>query len=220
MSRRTWPVARGYAAAPLAVGLPLLVSGRRRSGWVGIGLAAAVLSFFRDPERALQADPELVYSAADGVVTAVDDKYEDEWMPGGYGSRVSVFLSLHNVHVSRSPVTGRLERMEELGGGFAPALFASAVDNRRNRLLFDADGLPVVVVQMAGAVARRITSWVQPGDHVAAGQRLGIIHFGSRTDVLLPVDAGEVLVRPGQRVLAGRTPLFRLRRDSLEGPVV
>ena len=211
MSRRTWPVARTYVAPPLAVGLPLLLTGRRRSGWAGVGLAAAVLAFFRDPERTLQADPSLVYSAADGVVTAVDEKYEDEWLPGGYGTRVSVFLSLHNVHVGRSPVAGRLERLEEIGGGFAPALYASAVDNRRNRLLFDADGLPVVVVQMAGAVARRITSWVAPGDRVAAGQRLGIIHFGSRTDVLLPVDAAEVLVKPGQRVLAGRTPLFRLR---------
>jgi phosphatidylserine decarboxylase len=118
---------------------------------------------------------------------------------------------LHNVHVTRSPVAGRLERSEELGDGFAPALFRSAADNRRNRLLLDADGRPVVVVQVAGAVARTITSWVRPGDRLAAGQRLAVIHFGSRTDVLVAAGTAEVLVRPRQRVRAGTTPLFRYR---------
>lgn len=209
MSRRTWPVARRYVLAPAAGATVLLACGRR-SGWLAAALAAVVAAFFRDPERPLDPDPDLVYAAADGLVTAVDTGIDDPWLPGG-GDRVTVFLSLHNVHVTRSPIAGRLERSEELGDGFAPALFRSAADNRRNRLLLDAGGTPVVVVQVAGAIARTITNWVRPGDLLTAGQRLAVIHFGSRTDVLVPTAAAEVLVRPRQRVRAGVTPLFRLR---------
>ena len=210
MSRRTWPVARRYVLPPTAVAAGLLAA-RRREGWALAGLAAVVAAFFRDPERPLQADPDVVYAAADGLVTAVDLGVEDPWLPGG-ADRVTVFLSLHNVHVTRSPIAATLERSEELGDGFAPALFKTASDNRRNRLLLDAGGVPVVVVQVAGAIARTITNWVRPGDRLAAGQRLAVIHFGSRTDVLLPAGAAQVLVRPRQRVRAGVTPLFRLRR--------
>lgn len=211
MSKRTWPVARRYVLPP-AVGAAALVLGGRRSGWALAGLAGVIAAFFRDPERPLDPDPAIVYAAADGLVTAVDSGVEDPWLPAGRGDRVTVFLSLHNVHVTRSPIAGRLERSEELGDGFAPALFRSAADNRRNRLLLDASGTPVVVVQVAGAIARTITSWVRPGDQLAAGQRLAVIHFGSRTDVLVPAGAAEVLVRPRQRVRAGVTPLFRLRQ--------
>ena len=209
MSRRTWPVARRYVLPPAAGAAALLAAGRR-SGWAAAGLAAVVAAFFRDPERPLHADPAVVYAAADGLVTAVDLGVDDPWLPGG-ADRVTVFLSLHNVHVTRSPIAARLERSEELGDGFAPALFKTAADNRRNRLLLDADGTPVVLVQVAGAIARTITSWVRPGDRLAAGQRLAVIHFGSRADVLVPAGSAEVLVRPRQRVRAGVTPLFRLR---------
>ena len=209
VSRRTWPVARRYVTGPAALAAIQLVRGRR-SGWAAAGLATVVAAFFRDPERPLDPDPDVVYAAADGLVTAVDTAVDDDWLPGG-ADRVTVFLSLHNVHVTRSPIAARLERSEELGSGFAPALFRSAADNRRNRLLLDADGTPVVVVQVAGAIARTITSWVGPGDRLTAGQRLAVIHFGSRTDVLVPAARAEVLVRPRQRVRAGVTPLFRLR---------
>ena len=212
MSRRTWSVARRYVLPPGAVGAALLLRGSRRSGWAVVGLAGVVAAFFRDPERPLQADPDVVYAAADGLVTAVETGVEDPWLPGGQGDRVTVFLSLHNVHVTRSPIAATLERSEELGDGFAPALFKTAADNRRNRLLLDADGTPVVVVQVAGLIARTITNWVRPGDRLAAGQRLAVIHFGSRTDVLVPTGSAEVLVRPRQRVRAGVTPLYRLRR--------
>lgn len=210
MSRQTWPVARRYVLPP-ATAAAALLAGRRRIGWLVAGSAAAVAAFFRDPERRLDADTDVVYAAADGLVTAVDLGVDDPWLPAGGGDRVTVFLSLHNVHVTRSPVAGRLEQSEELGDGFAPALFRSAADNRRNRLLLDAGGRPVVVVQVAGAVARTITSWVRPGDQLAAGQRLAVIHFGSRTDVLVPAGTADVLVRPRQRVRAGTTPLFRYR---------
>lgn len=211
MSRRTWPAARRYVVPPAVVGTVMLALGRRRSAGALLAAAAGVGAFFRDPERPLDPDPAVLYAAADGVVTAVDLGVPDPWLPGGIADRVTVFLSLHNVHVTRSPIAGRLERSEELGSGFAPALFRSAGENRRNRLLLDADGTPVVVVQVAGAIARTITNWVRPGDRLTAGQRLAVIHFGSRTDVLVTAGSAEVLVRPRQRVLAGVTPLFRLR---------
>lgn len=212
MSRQTWPVARRYVLPPAAVAVALLARGHRRTGATALGLTAVVAGFFRDPERPLIADPDVVYAAADGLVTAVETGVEDPWLPGGRGDRVTVFLSLHNVHVTRSPIAARLERSEELGDGFAPALFKTAADNRRNRLLLDADGTPVVVVQVAGLIARTITSWVRPGDRLEAGQRLAVIHFGSRTDVLVPTGTAQVLVSPRQRVRAGVTPLYRLRR--------
>jgi phosphatidylserine decarboxylase len=211
VSRRTWPVARRYVLPP-AVGAAALLARGHRSGWVAAGLAGCIAAFFRDPERPLEADPDVVYAAADGVVTSVDTGVEDAWLPDGRGDRVTVFLSLHNVHVTRSPIAARLERSEELGDGFAPALYRRAADNRRNRLLLDADGLPVVVVQVAGAIARTITNWVRPDDRLEPGQRLAVIHFGSRADVLVPTGVAEVLVRPRQRVRAGVTPLFRLRQ--------
>jgi phosphatidylserine decarboxylase len=141
----------------------------------------------------------------------VDEDVEEPWLPGGRAARVTVFLSLTDVHVNRSPVEGQVTRQEELGDGFAPALFRGAQDNRRNRISLDGPAGPVVVVQVAGALARTITSWVGVGDKVAAGERLGIIHFGSRTDVLLPRGGAEILVSRGTRVTAGVTPLARLR---------
>lgn len=210
MSRRTWPIARRYATAPLLAGAALVLTGRR-SGWAVLGLGAAVVAFFRDPERPPPADPALVVAASDGFVTAVDEDVEEPWLPGGRATRVTVFLSLTDVHVNRSPVAGEITRQEELGDGFAPALFRGASDNRRNRLALDGPAGPVVVVQVAGALARTITNWVRVGDEVAAGQRLGLIHFGSRTDVLLPRGGAEVLVSRGTRVRGGVTPLARLR---------
>jgi len=213
VSRRTWPLARRYVLPPLVAGAPLALSGRR-TGWALLGLAGAVLAFFRDPERPPPQDPALVYAASDGFVTAVEREVEEPWLPER-AVRITVFLSLTDVHVNRSPVEGRITRMEQLGDGFAPALLRGARDNRRNRLALDGPAGPVVVVQVAGALARTISSWVQVGDRVAPGQRLGLIHFGSRTDVLLPGEAADVLVSPGTRVRGGVTPLARLRSGGV-----
>jgi phosphatidylserine decarboxylase len=211
MSRATWPSARRYVVPPLAVGVPLVVTGRR-SGWALVALGALVAAFFRDPDRPLPNDAGLLYAASDGMVTGVDEVV-DPWIEGGPATRITVFLSLTNVHVNRSPVAGTLTRSEQLGGGFAPALFRRAEDNRRNRLLLDGPTGVVVVVQVAGAIARTITNWVGVGDEVAAGERLGVIHFGSRTDVVFARGTADVLVGTGTRVRAGVTPLARLRLD-------
>lgn len=210
MTRRSWAAARPYVLAPALLGAGLLALGRPRSGAVALAAAGASLLFFRDPERSLDPEPGVVYAAADGFVRELGE-VEEPLLPGGRGVRVSTFLSLHNVHVNRSPVAGRVAKMEEVGGGYAPALFSGADDNRRLRSLIEGEEGPVAVVQKAGAVARRISPWVRPGDRVEAGGRIGIIHFGSRTDVVFPVGAADPLVSVGDRVRAGLTPIARYR---------
>jgi phosphatidylserine decarboxylase len=192
---------------PAIIGLLLLALGRR-AGWIGLGAGAASLLFFRDPERDLEPEAGVVYAAADGYVKSIEE-VEEPSFPGGRALRVSTFLSLHNVHVNRSPVAGEVARMEETGGSYAPALFAGSEENYGKRVEITGERGPAVVVQKAGMIARRISSWTSVGDRLGPGDRIGIIHFGSRTDVLLPADSAHALVRPGQRARAGLTPLFR-----------
>jgi phosphatidylserine decarboxylase len=213
ITRRSWQEARRYVLGPLAVGGVLLLLGRR-SGWLGILAAAASLAFFRDPERPLVPEAGVVYAAADGLVTGVEPDAREPWIPGGRAIRITTFLSLHNVHVNRSPVAGRVADVEEVRGGYFPALFERAEDNHQNRLALDTGRGRVVVVQVAGMVARKIACWVGVGDRVRAGERIGLIHFGSRTDVLLPAGSVDALVRSGDRVRAGQTPLARYREEQ------
>lgn len=212
MTGRSWKAARPYVLAPLIGGCILLLLGRC-TGWMFLLAAGAVAAFFRDPERMAERSPEVLYAAADGVVREVDE-VRDSIMPRGAAMRISTFLSLHNVHVNRSPVGGMISRVREMDGGFSPALFAGSEDNRRNRIEVRGERGPVVVVQKAGMIARRISTWVRAGDRVSAGGRIGLIHFGSRTDVLLPAGSADILVRPGDRVRAGITPLARYRKPG------
>ena len=214
ITRKSWLVARRYVLGPLLLGGALLATGRRRSGLLALGTAGATLAFFRDPQRPLVPDPEVAYSAADGFVTDVEEAHEP-WIPGGEALRISTFLSIHNVHVNRSPVEGSIMKMEEVAGKFVPAFLGGAKDeNQQNRIAIDGPKGRAVVVQIAGMVARKISPWIETGEKVAAGQRIGLIHFGSRTDVLLPVGSADPLVRPGDRVRAGKTPLARYRKGE------
>jgi phosphatidylserine decarboxylase len=213
ITRRSWLIARRYVLVPLFLGAALLSTGRR-SGLLAIGAAGATLMFFRDPERLLDPDPDVVYAAADGFVTDVEEAHES-WIPGSEALRISTFLSIHNVHVNRSPVEGSVTKMEEVTGKFVPAfLGGSKEENHQNRIAIDGPKGRAVVVQIAGMVARKISRWVEIGEHVVAGQRIGLIHFGSRTDVLLPAGSADPLVRPGDRVRAGVTPLARYRKGE------
>ena len=213
MTARSWKIARVYATWPFLAGIFALLAGRaagrkklRASGWAALSVAALTLLFFRDPERPLKPEPGVIYAAADGLVTDVDE-VDEPWMDGGRAERVSVFLNLHNVHVNRSPFVGRIEKMEVKEGGYAPALFGGVEENYSNRTLFEGDRGPFVVVQRAGMIARRISPWVEEGQSVKAGERIGLIHFGSRTDVLLPPGEVSFLVQTGDKVRAGLTPI-------------
>jgi phosphatidylserine decarboxylase len=210
MTHRSWREALRYVLPSGAMAAVLLVAGRR-IGWLALAATGLFALFFRDPERRLDSDPAVVYAAADGVVTAIEQPVLDEWIPDLRGLRITTFLGLHNVHVNRSPVAGEVTQVQAVRGGFSPALFARSTTNSRRRLAVDGPAGRVVVIQIAGLLARKISCWVQAGERVAAGQRIGMIHLGSRTDVLLPEGSVDVLARPGQRVRAGLTPLARYR---------
>jgi phosphatidylserine decarboxylase len=215
VSRRALREARRYLLAAALAELALLLVRRPGNGLVLLGSTAVALVFFRDPERRVQREPGAVYAAADGVVVAVEPT-RDPLLGDRDAVQISTFLSLQNVHVNRSPVAGRVCAAEEVGGGFAPALFGRAESNLRRRVAIDGDHGRVVVVQIAGSVARRIASWVEVGQRVAAGQRIGLIHFGSRAHVVLPADIVVVTVTVGSRVRGGVSVLARYR-DREEG---
>ncbi|HEY5785976.1 MAG TPA: phosphatidylserine decarboxylase [Microlunatus sp.] len=206
----TWREAARYVVPSGALALVLLLA-RRREGWLALALACLFGLFFRDPERPLDPEPGVIYAAADGLITGVDESAEDKWMPDGRCLRIVTFLNLHNVHVNRVPVAGTVAQLEAVPGGFAPALLPGAGENSRRRIAIDGDAGRVVVIQVAGSLARKISVWVKTGERLDAAQRFGMIHLGSRTDVLLPVGSAEVLVSVGQRVRAGVTPLARYR---------
>ena len=207
MSRRTFREARRYLLAALLAELVLAPFGVLR-GRLLLGVGLGCLVFFRDPPRALRPEPDTVYAPADGVVVGVD-AVPEKWLGGADALRISTFLALYDVHVNRSPAAGRIVLAEETPGGFAPAFLARASRNHRKRLAIDGDGRRVVLVQIAGMLARRISSWAWLGDRVAAGQRIALIHFGSRAEVLVPAAEARALVEVGQRVRAGITPVAR-----------
>jgi phosphatidylserine decarboxylase len=207
MSRRTFREARRYLLAALALEV-LLAPFARLRGRLLASAAVACLVFFRDPPRILRPEPGLLYAPADGVVVGIDE-VQEPWLAGGDALRIAIFLAVYDVHVTRSPVTGTIAREEWLPGGFWPAFLRRAESNRRQRLAIDRNGRRVVLVQAAGLLARRISSWVSRGEHVTAGQRLALIHLGSRADVLVPAAEARPLVAVGERVRAGLTPVAR-----------
>lgn len=207
MSLRSLREARRYllaAAATEATLAPLRVL----KGRLLLVVSLACLVFFRDPARPLALEPDVLYAPADGTVTGVET-VSDHWLPGGEALRISTFLALYDVHVNRSPVTGRITAAQETPGAFAPAFLERAHGNHSKRLAIEDGSRRVVLVQFAGMLARRIASWVWLGDRVDAGQRIALIHLGSRADVLVPVAEAHPLVCVGQRVRAGVTPIAR-----------
>jgi phosphatidylserine decarboxylase len=208
ITAKSWQVGRRYVLPVLALGL-ILFARWRRAAFIVFASGGAVLLFFRDPHRPLEPDDDVVYAPADGIVTAVEEAPSPH-LDGVRALRVSTFLSIHNVHVNRSPVAGTVTSIREIGGRFVPAFLSkSSESNRQNRTVIQGTRGTTVLVQVAGIVARRITRWISVGDELAAGQRVGLIHFGSRVDVIVPSDVHVPLVRRGDRVRAGMTPVAR-----------
>ncbi len=207
LTRRSAREARRYVVAALGAELALAPLGLAR-GRVLAAVSLVCLVFFRDPARRLTPEPDTLYAPADGVVVGIDTVPE-KWLPEGDALRISTFLALHDVHVNRSPAAGDIAEAEAVPGGFAPAFLKRATGNHRKRLAIDGGGRRVVLVQIAGLVARKISSWAWKGDRVAAGQRIALIHFGSRAEVLVPAADARPLVSVGQRVRAGVTPMAR-----------
>lgn len=164
------------------------------------------LWFFRDPQRLIPSEPGLIVSPADGLVT------QAEWIETAQGSRLrlSIFLNVFDVHVNRSPISGVVRLAELRKGQFMNAMkLESATNNEQTLVLIDGGGYEVGFKQIAGLLARRIVCNVKAGDRVERGQRVGLIKFGSRVDVLLPADA-ELRVKTGMRVRGGSTVLASL----------
>jgi phosphatidylserine decarboxylase len=182
----------------------------RRYGWAtSLALLGGFFAyFFRDPDRAIPPGRDLVVSPADGRVMIAGPA--EASAPPGQWTQVAIFLSPLDVHINRSPVEGRVTRIEYTPGRFLPAYDARASDNERNEIWVDAGGTPIVVRQVVGILARRIVCRIAEGQRVGLGERIGLMKFGSRMDVFLP--PGTALqVRVGQTVVAGETVLATLR---------
>lgn len=188
---------------------------------VALALTGWCVWFFRDPQRALPADPSLVLCAADGVIMRIDEAHlpgevAEAMVQAGHTPpqrcvRVVTFLNVFDVHVNRSPVQGKVVAIARGEGGFAHAGKPEADHNQRLTLaLRMPDGRYAASTQLTGLIARRIICRAKAGEHYRAGQRYGLIRFGSRTDVYLPLGT-QVLVQVGQRVQGGSDALARLK---------
>lgn len=199
------------AAVPAAA-----LAGARRYGWAAgfAALAAFFAYFFRDPERRVPQEAGLVVSPADGKIM-IAGPTDGRWSPPGDWQHVTIFLSPMDVHMNRSPVGGRITRIEYRPGKFLPAYKEDASGNELNEIWIDHDGDAVVVRQIVGVLARRIVCRVAEGQTLTRGERIGLMKFGSRMDVFLPKRA-QLLVRVGQTVVAGETVLARLDPMSVE----
>lgn len=205
IAREGWP----YTATLLALGGLLAFL---RLPWPATGMALLGLFtayFFRDPERAVPDDPRLVLSPADGKVVLVGPAPADGPL-GPDATQVSIFLSIFDVHVNRSPIAGRIARVEYHKGEFLPAFDDKAsLRNEQNSVTVEDGARQVVFKQIAGLIARRIVFRKHEGDSVSRGERVGMIKFGSRVDVFLPKDA-RIRVTRGDRVAAGTSALAEL----------
>ncbi len=176
--------------------------------WLGaifLVLLLFVCYFFRDPQRTIPTDPNVIVSPADGKVVEIVDELLDSRM----GHRISIFLNIFNVHVQRSPVAARVADVVYQPGKFYAAFRSDAsVENEQNIIYLHASRGTVVFKQIAGAIARRVICWKTEGENVAIGEHVGLIRFGSRVDVWLPMDT-EVKVKRGDTVKGGESILAR-----------
>jgi len=202
--REGYPFIGAFAAATLILGYFSL-----NLFWIGLILTAWCAYFFRDPVRVTPVDDRLVVSPADGVVSAVGPAVPPRELGLGTAemTRISVFMNVFSCHVNRSPVRGRITRIEHRPGKFLNAeLDKASSENERNSLVIESPNGTVAAVQIAGLVARRIVCWADTDSNIAVGERFGLIRFGSRVDVFLPLDA-TARVAVGQTAVAGETIL-------------
>ena len=191
-------------------------------GWLFAFITVWTAAFFRDPVRTTPSGEDLIVAPADGLVTMIatvpppKELVGEDGMSGEPVIRVSIFMSVFDVHINRSPIAGTISNVVYIPGKFLNAdLDKASEDNERQHILVVAEnGTKVAFTQIAGLVARRIVPWVKPGDRVVAGQRVGLIRFGSRVDVYLPAGTSSQLLL-GQRTIAGETIVARIGVSEL-----
>jgi phosphatidylserine decarboxylase len=200
------------ACAALTAACAWFAADQEWVAWLAIVPVAVwllLVNFFRDPERTAPVGERLIISPADGKVTDLEEVDEPEFL-GGRAVRLGIFLSPLDVHVNRTPVSGRVLEVDYRPGRFLPAYrHDAATENERTEIRIDHQGRTVVCRQVVGLLARRVVCRLVPGMDVAPGQRLGIMKFGSRMDVFLPTDA-HVEVAVGEMVRGGETIMARL----------
>jgi phosphatidylserine decarboxylase len=209
-----WPFIIMFAAATLALGLlwtPIFVVGGVLTVWCTY--------FFRDPVRHTPTREGLVISPADGVVQMITEASppSDVEMPIEALTRISVFMNVFDVHVNRSPVDGQISGLGYRSGAFFNASLdkASEQNERQAVKITTADGIDIVLVQIAGLIARRILCWVERDQPIRVGERFGMIRFGSRVDVYLPKGVSPLVV-VGQKAVAGETVLADMKSDEAQ----
>jgi phosphatidylserine decarboxylase len=222
----SWPSihaeGRKFGAIAAALCLVTVLIGWSWLAWPLAVLTLGVLAFFRDPKRVVPQDERSIVSPADGLVTLIqkvappreltmDDGTGTKPMSTEPVTRVSIFMSVFDVHINRAPIGGTVRRVIYIPGRFLNAdLDKASEENERQHVMIErGDGLTLCFTQIAGLVARRIVPFVKPGDMIASGQRVGLIRFGSRVDVYLP-HGTEPRVILGQKVIAGESILAEL----------
>ncbi len=203
-----------YYALGMLLVAGLLVWLTQSSFLAGVALlfAAFFLWFFRDPERAVPSQAGLIVSPADGKVTDISSTQLD----GKACTRISIFLSVFDVHVNRSPIAGTIKEVVYKRGRFGNAMSANSAEaNEQNIVTLEGEGMTVVFKQIAGLLARRIVFNKKVGDPLARGERVGMIKFGSRTDVIFPNPA-ELKIKVGERVKGGASVLAQIVPSKLE----
>lgn len=174
-------------------------------------LAVFFIYFFRNPSRSMPYDPNILYSPADGTVMAVEDIFDDEYL-NEPATKVTVFLSVFNVHVNRSPIDGEIKYQRYTCGQFVPAYKKSAsFENERHAIGLDNGRMRILVTQVAGLLARRIVSWVTLGHQMQQGECYGMIKFGSSTELVVPKNV-EITVKKGDTVVGGVTVMGRIKQ--------
>ena len=215
------PEGRKYVVIAAAATVLVYLAINHFLGWLMVGGTIWVGTFFRDPIRTTPRGDKLIVAPADGLITMIARVPPPPELRGAQGladgeyTRVSIFMSVFDVHINRAPISGRVKRVAYVPGKFINAdLDKASEDNERQHFLIEgADGVRIGFTQIAGLVARRILAFVREGDIVDVGQRIGLIRFGSRVDVYLPAGtAPKVLL--GQRSIAGETIIGEIGIDA------
>ena len=214
------PEGRQYVVAAAFITLVVYFLLSHFLGWLLVGATVWTAAFFRDPARTTPRGDRLIVAPADGLITMIakvppppELRGPDALQDGEY-TRVSIFMSVFDVHINRAPISGRVKRIAYVPGKFINAdLDKASEDNERQHFLIEgAGGVMIGFTQIAGLVARRILAFVKEGDLVEAGQRVGLIRFGSRVDVYLPAGTGPRVLL-GQRTIAGETVVGEIGAD-------
>jgi phosphatidylserine decarboxylase len=215
------PEGRKFGLIAGAVTLVFAFMAWETLAWPMAAVTAWTLAFFRDPARATPIDDRFVVAPADGLVTLIENVLPPPEMTGTEllgtepMTRVSIFMSVFDVHINRTPIRGTVKRVAYIAGKFLNAdLDKASEENERQHFLIERDdGVRIGFTQIAGLVARRIVAFVKEGDVVDNGQRIGLIRFGSRVDVFLPAGTAPRVIK-GQRCVAGETVIAELGVDQ------